>query len=164
MSFDKEKAFEYIKNIFWGSYIPSLSEFVAIPNTSRLYDPEWNTNGLLEQAAHHVEKWIHELGIKGLKTQLLKEKELSPLLLIEVEGEIKDHTILYYGHFDKQPHMGGWDEDKGPTKPVQVNNRLYGRGSGDDGYSAYSSMLAVKAVQDQGIPLPSSSHHIQELL
>lgn len=51
--------------------------------------------------------------------------------------------------------MGGWDQDKGPTKPVQANNRLYGRGSGDDGYSAYSSMLAVKAVQDQGIPLPN---------
>lgn len=63
--------------------------------------------------------------------------------------------MMFYGHFDKQPHMGGWDEDKGPTKPVIQNNCLYGRGVGDDGYSGYSSMLVVKTVQDQGIPLPS---------
>ena len=51
--------------------------------------------------------------------------------------------------------MGGWDEDKGPTKPVIQNGCLYGRGVGDDGYAAYTSALAIKAVQDQGIPMPS---------
>jgi acetylornithine deacetylase/succinyl-diaminopimelate desuccinylase-like protein len=58
--------------------------------------------------------------------------------------------------------MGGWDADKGPTNPVIINDRLYGRGVGDDGYAAYSSMLAVKAVQQQGIPLPSKSSLRQE--
>ncbi len=57
--------------------------------------------------------------------------------------------------------MGGWDADKGPTNPVILNNRLYGRGSGDDGYAAYSSMLSVKAVQEQGIPIPSKPMTIQ---
>ena len=46
--------------------------------------------------------------------------------------------------------MDGWDEDKGPTKPIIKDGKMYGRGSVDDGYNAYSSMLAVKAVQRQG--------------
>jgi len=31
---------------------------------------------------------------------------------------------------------------------------MYGRGSSDDGYSAFTCMLAVKAAQAQGAPLP----------
>eukprot|EP00919_Chromeraceae_sp_WS-2016_P011819 GHVR01027601.1.p1 GENE.GHVR01027601.1~~GHVR01027601.1.p1 ORF type:complete len:117 (+),score=16.03 GHVR01027601.1:346-696(+) len=50
--------------------------------------------------------------------------------------------------------MVGWDEGKGPTDPVIENDKLYGRGAADDGYSTYSSMLAIKAVQDQGLPIP----------
>lgn len=147
MQFNQETAQKYIEKVYWESYIPSLSEFVAIPNTSRLYDTGWYTNGLLEKAGTHVQKWVEGLGIKGLKTEFMKLEGFSPLLFIEIEGQVPERTILYYGHFDKQPHMGGWDSDKGPTTPVFQNNRLYGRGVGDDGYSAYSSMLAVKAVQ-----------------
>jgi acetylornithine deacetylase/succinyl-diaminopimelate desuccinylase-like protein len=91
----------------------------------------------------------------------MKMEGLSAFLFVEIEGQTS-HTVLYYGHLDKQPHMGGWDEDKGPTKPIIQNNRLYGRGSGDDGYAAFSAMLGVKAVQDQGIPLPNKSLTIQK--
>jgi len=33
----------------------------------------------------------------------------------------------------------------GPTKPVIKNGCLYGRGAADDGYAAFSCMLAIKA-------------------
>jgi acetylornithine deacetylase/succinyl-diaminopimelate desuccinylase-like protein len=50
--------------------------------------------------------------------------------------------------------MDGWHEGLAPTKPVIKNGRLYGRGSSDDGYAPFSSMLAVKAAQEQGLPMP----------
>ena len=77
------------------------------------------------------------------------------MIFTEIPGEIPDRTIMFYGHFDKQPPMVGWDEDKGPTTPVIIDDKLYGRGGADDGYSTYSSMVAVKACQEQGIKLPS---------
>jgi acetylornithine deacetylase/succinyl-diaminopimelate desuccinylase-like protein len=48
----------------------------------------------------------------------------------------------------------GWEANKGPTKAVIENGKLYGRGGADDGYSTYSSMLAIKTCQEQGIPIP----------
>ena len=40
------------------------------------------------------------------------------------------------------------------------DGKLYGRGGGDDGYSTYSSMVAVKAVQEQGLKIPSTNTFI----
>ena len=53
-------------------------------------------------------------------------------------------NILLYGHLDKQPWMDGWDEGLGPTNPVIRGEFLYGRGGADDGYSVFTSMLAIK--------------------
>jgi len=70
-----------------------------------------------------------------------------------------------YGHGDKQPPFEGWAEGLGPYYPV-VRSRLptsdenaedkdtylYGRGSNDDGYALFSSILAIKALQEQNVP------------
>ncbi len=33
-------------------------DFVRIPNLSRDYDTEWNTNQQLEKAAQHLYQWV----------------------------------------------------------------------------------------------------------
>ena len=52
--------------------IPALQEFIKIPNLSRGFDPEWATNGLLEQAASLIKTWVEGLQIKGLKSEIIK--------------------------------------------------------------------------------------------
>lgn len=42
---------------------------------------------------------------------------------------------MLYGHVDKQPHLTNWHDWTGPCKPVVKDNKLYGRGGADDGYS-----------------------------
>jgi hypothetical protein len=53
-----------------------------------------------------------------MKSELIQHTDLTPLLLVEIEGQIKDKTILFYGHFDKQPHGIGWDNNKSATTPT----------------------------------------------
>jgi acetylornithine deacetylase/succinyl-diaminopimelate desuccinylase-like protein len=50
-----------------------------------------------------------------------------------------------YGHMDKQPPMDGWSEGLGPHTPVLKEDKLYGRGSSDDGYSIFAGITAIKA-------------------
>jgi hypothetical protein len=82
MSFDKDSINTYIEQQYRSSYIPSLQEFVTIPNTSRLYDSQWDTNGLLEKAGQHIQKWVEGLEIKGLKSDFMKLEGFSPLLFV----------------------------------------------------------------------------------
>ncbi len=73
----------------------------------------------------------------------------TPLFYIDVPGVGEDCVVLY-GHLDKQPEMVGWHEGLGPWSPVLDGDRLYGRGGADDGYSAFASLTAIRAVRAAG--------------
>lgn len=147
---------EYVHKQFDEKYLPSLMEFVKIPNLSPLFDPEWNTNGLLLKAANHLKDFADGLELSGFTSEIVKHPDRTPVLFMTIEPFKMDAekalTVLCYNHFDKQPWGEGWDEDKGPTKPVLANDKLYGRGSADDGYGLFSVLLAIKACQDHDLP------------
>jgi hypothetical protein len=44
----------FIYKEFDNNALPALMDYVRIPNLSRSYDPQWNSNGLLEQAAVYL--------------------------------------------------------------------------------------------------------------
>ena len=83
--------------------------------------------------------------------ELLEDEDHTPLLYLEIRGQIDD-TILMYGHMDKQPEMAGWDDDKGPWTPVIHDGKLYGRGGADDGYAVFASLTAIQTLQQHNIP------------
>ena len=153
---DKKSFEKYIEKMFTYNMIPNLMNFIRIPNLSPAYDYEWNTNGLLLKAANLIIAYAKSLEIKNAQINLIQDKGYSPLIFIEIPASRPNdnRTVLLYAHFDKQPHGTGWDDDKGPTKPVIQNGRLYGRGSADDGYASFSMLTAIKACQEHNCPLP----------
>jgi len=104
----------------------------------------------------HVDADINKLEIQGIEKKIFKPEGMTPLIVYIVEKSegASDTQLMFYGHLDKQPWMEGWGEGLGPTKPVIRGDYLYGRGGGDDGYSPYSTMLAVKNAQMQGVKHP----------
>jgi hypothetical protein len=44
-------------------YIDGLKEFIRVPNLSLLYDAEYQTNGLNEQAIELVDRYVNALEI-----------------------------------------------------------------------------------------------------
>ena len=134
-------------------YVKGLCEFIEVPNLTPMVDPNYLTNGLNEKAMALVDDYINKLEIKGISKKIFQPDGMTPLIVYAVdkaEGG-SDAQIMFYGHLDKQPWMDGWDEGLGPTKPVIRGEYLYGRGGGDDGYSPFSTMLAIKNAQLQGI-------------
>lgn len=76
-------------------------------------------------------------------------------MFVEVKGSKENSpTVFLYGHFDKQPHLAGWEEGLGPITPVIRDGKLYGRGGADDGYSSFAAILSIKACQAQKLDHP----------
>jgi acetylornithine deacetylase/succinyl-diaminopimelate desuccinylase-like protein len=96
---------------------------------------------------------VLNLQIKNLSCEIIKDEGYSPIIFTEIQGQI-DQTLFFYGHYDKQPPFVGWMEGIGATSPKIIDGKLYGRGGADDGYSTYSTMLALKSLQEQGLKLP----------
>ena len=137
---------------FWEKQIlPTLTDFIKIPNESPSFDRDWAKHGHMKKAAKLVTDWIKAQQVRGLKLKTLQDGSRTPLILADIPGG-DNRTVLIYGHIDKQPPMTGWNEGLGPWKPVRdKQGRLYGRGGADDGYSVFAAIAAARAMQEQGI-------------
>jgi len=139
-------------NSFWdGHILPTLIDYIKIPNKSPSFDPDWKANGYMDQVFTLAKNWAKANMPES--AELIKTEGRTPLILVDIPGD-RDGNILMYGHLDKQPEMEGWDDDKGPWIPVMQDDKLYGRGGADDGYALFSSLCAVKALKEQGVELP----------
>ena len=136
---------------FRESIVPKLSEYIRIPNKSPLFDADWEAHGHMARAAELMADWCKAQPIAGLKVEILRERGRTPLLFCEIPGNGPD-TVLLYGHLDKQPEFTGWAEGLSPWEPVLRDGKLYGRGGADDGYAVFSSLTAIRLLQEQGIP------------
>ncbi|MFT5283989.1 MAG: acetylornithine deacetylase/succinyl-diaminopimelate desuccinylase-like protein [Planctomycetota bacterium] len=147
---DREATWNFVDGIWESEIVPNLIEYIAIPNKSPLFDPDWAEHGYMEQAVTLIETWCRAQKIEGLKVEVVRLEGRTPLIYMEIPGE-GDDTVLLYGHLDKQPEMTGWRDDLGPWKPVRKGERLYGRGGADDGYSAFASLTAIRALHEAGM-------------
>ncbi len=148
---DAGQARAFVASEFDESIIPTLVDYIRIPNKSPDFDPDWARNGHMHDAMALIVEWCRSHPADGMKIEVVELPGRTPLLFIEIPGEVDD-TVLLYGHMDKQPEMTGWNEGLGPWKPVLRGERLYGRGGADDGYSTFASLSAIRILQEQGIP------------
>jgi acetylornithine deacetylase/succinyl-diaminopimelate desuccinylase-like protein len=140
-------------NTFWDREIlPTLEDYIRIPNESPLFDPDWQAHGHMSRVVELVADWIRRQNVPGGDLTILQDGDRTPLLLLEFPGDIPD-TVLFYGHLDKQPPMTGWRQGLGPWTPyLDAEGRLYGRGGADDGYAVFAALATVKALKDHGRP------------
>lgn len=134
------------------SILERLQAFVRIPNKSPLFDPQWESHGHMEAAVQLIANWCKAQPIRGMRVEIRRLPGLTPLVLVDVPGELDD-CVLLYGHLDKQPEFTGWLPGLSPWEPVIRDGKLYGRGGADDGYAAFASLAAIAALKAQKIPL-----------
>ena len=146
---DNAVATELIESTWDRSITPSLIDYIRIPNKSPAFDPDWKKNGYMDEAVTLISDWCRANAIDDMALEVIQLEGRTPLIYIDVPGVGEDCVVLY-GHLDKQPEMVGWHEGLGPWSPVLDGDRLYGRGGADDGYSAFASLTAIRAVRAAG--------------
>jgi acetylornithine deacetylase/succinyl-diaminopimelate desuccinylase-like protein len=145
---------KWVEEQFESSIVPTLVDYIKIPNKSPMFDPEWRKAGHMERAVTLLAGWAREHLPEGATLEIVRLGERTPVIFIDIPatGGKPNDTVMLYGHLDKQPEMTGWREDLGPWKPVIEGDKLYGRGGADDGYAIFASLTAVNAVRRDRFP------------
>ena len=146
-----------VRGLWDSEILPSLRELVTIPALSPNFDADWAESGHLDTAIEHLKGWLAARDLPGAELEVLRldgeQGPRSPVLMLDVPATAdaaERDTVLLYGHLDKQPPVDNWSAGLGPWTPVQRGERLYGRGSADDGYAGYAAMAALEATRAAG--------------
>lgn len=145
-----------VKTIWETKIKDTFEEYLKIPNVSPAYNASWEKDGHMHKVVNLYEKWAKENASKSATVFVQKIEGKTPLLVINVPARKYDgdDTVLLYGHLDKQPEMVGWREGIEPWAPTYEGDRLYGRGSADDGYAMFSALIAINDLEDNNISHP----------
>src|SRR5215471_5584034 len=141
---DAAKLKPFVDSLWEDAVVPSITEYIRIPNKSPAFDRDWAQHGYMDDAVKLMERWAREkiAGVSGAKLEVVRLPGRTPVIFIEIPGE-GEEPVLLYGHLDKQPEFTGWAEGLGPWTPVRKDDKLYGRGGADDGYAIYASLCAL---------------------
>lgn len=150
-----ERGFSEICENFDKSIIPTLEEYIRIPNSSPSFNGGKYDEPETEQVIELFSAWVKNANIPNLSLEVRRLPQRTPLMFMEIPASADyegSDCVLMYGHLDKQPPFEGWHDGTGPYTPVIKDGRLYGRGGADDGYAIFGSVEALRALQSQNIP------------
>ena len=133
--------------------LEALTTFATIPCLSPSFDAEWVRNGHIDRAIELLSDWALTRKFADFDVEIHRLEDRTPILVVTIAATAPgDGTAVLYGHLDKQPPLGNWSEGLGPYEPVRRDDRLFARGVGDDGYSTFSALLAIEAMEAHHIP------------
>jgi acetylornithine deacetylase/succinyl-diaminopimelate desuccinylase-like protein len=149
--------------------IGQLSNYIAIPAKSPMFDADWAQHGFIETVVRNAFEWVQAQKVPGLQIEIVRLAGRTPVLFFELAASqgatqsqapsqdstrASGQTVMFYGHLDKQPEFTGWRADLGPWTPKYLDDKLYGRGGADDGYAIYAAVAAIQALQSQQVAHP----------
>ena len=84
---DAEKTKSFV-NQFWDeSIVPTITEYIRIPNKSVAFDPDWEKAGHMEDALQLALIWLEQHPIPGAQVQVGRQSGRTPLILLDCPGE-----------------------------------------------------------------------------
>src|SRR6202795_4444383 len=103
---DTTRLKHFIETFWKDSILPSITEYIRIPNKSPAYDPQWVEHGYMDEAVKLMEAWSRAqlAAFPGATLEVVRLPERTPLIFMDLPGD-KNDTLLLYGHLDKQPEM-----------------------------------------------------------
>src|SRR5580704_11212086 len=121
-----------------------LAEFMdllAIPNLAR---DEPNIRKNAEAIVNLLEK-------RGVKTRLLEQSGVPPVVFGEIDTPGATRTLVFYAHYDGQP-LDPKEWATPPWQPVVRDSRIYARSASDDKAPVIAILTALDALQAARIP------------
>ena len=72
---------QYVDKVWDDSIVPSLCDYIRIPNKSQNFDPQWAEHGHMDRAAELMRKWCEAHALAGMKVEIQRLACRDGLLL-----------------------------------------------------------------------------------
>lgn len=129
--------------------IDELTELVAIPSVAFT----GHDLAQVRRSAEHVAALFEQLGgqVEILSAPTESGTKGQDAVVAHFEGPAGAPRVLLYAHHDVQPAagQGGWDQAD-PFKAERRGDRLYGRGTADDGAGVITHVESLRALKALG--------------
>lgn len=126
--------------------VRDLTELVAIPSVSASgHDP-----AQVERSAEHVAALLRDAGLEARVTSVPgPDGPGRPAVLAHRDGPVGSPRVLLYAHHDVQPvgDPSKWRQSD-PFTAERRGERLYGRGTADDGAGVISLVHALRLASE----------------
>ena len=73
-----------VAEVWNGSIIPALFDYIAIPNVSAAFDPDWKAHGYMDAAVQLIAEWSRARPIPGLTVEVVQLADRSPMIVMEI--------------------------------------------------------------------------------
>src|SRR5262245_23371340 len=92
---------QFIDKIWTDEVVPTLVDYIRIPNKSPMFEPAWEKLGHMDKAVELFANWARSKLAKlpGATLEVVTLKGRTPVIIIDVPGQ--GDTVLLYGHLDK---------------------------------------------------------------
>ena len=93
---DATRLKDFIETFWEDSILPSITDYIRIPNKSPAFDPKWVEHGYMEDAVTLMEAWARpQLGaFPGATLDVIRLPGRTPLIFIDVPGDGDDTVLL----------------------------------------------------------------------
>jgi len=140
-------------------FVDRLRQWVEIASVSSEPDHRQDCIHMVEFCAKELEKLGATIEIcpNPLGHQTLSDGSkliLPPVILGNLGNDPAKKTVCVYGHLDVQPAKvsDGWNTE--PFKLVEIDGKLYGRGSTDDKAPVLGWLNVIETYQEMGMEIP----------
>src|ERR1700733_10868243 len=81
----------FIEQLWDKDIVPTLTDYIRIPNKSPAFDPKWVEHGHMDKVVAMFEGWAREKlkQLPGSSLEVVRLKDRTPLIFIEVPGNNK---------------------------------------------------------------------------
>ena len=80
----------WVNEKFNASIVPTLVDYIKIPNKSPMFDPEWRTTGHMEKAVELLAGWAKQQLPDGATLEIVRlednGKARTPVIFIDIPG------------------------------------------------------------------------------
>ena len=81
---DRERLEKFVNGVWDDTIVPSITDYIKIPNKSPLFDANWANAGHMDKAIQLIEAWCRAQEIEGAQIEVVRLEGRTPLLFMEL--------------------------------------------------------------------------------